>query len=109
VFFLTLSSLIPNRRNSSAHEPRRGWKLWLQAVLISLLFVNAGLNFVGNAISNQWAWIDYRNFPGGPPAFQMQEENVWPADLANISGVFVSFIADAILVRHLFHTLAALY
>jgi hypothetical protein len=98
IFFQTLCSILANKERSSTLRSRMPWKSWLQIALITLLFINAGLNFVGNALLNQWAWIDYRNYPNGPLAFLIEQQANWPSGLANISGILVIFLADAVLV-----------
>jgi hypothetical protein len=92
VYFATLSYIASTSKYSAG-------KRWLQAILVTFLFVNAGLNFIGSALGAQWAWIDYRNYPDGPLGFIEEQEDIWPSILGNIAGVFVTLVADAILVR----------
>jgi hypothetical protein len=94
VYFATLSYIASTNKYSSK-------KRWLQAVLVTFLFINAGLNFVGSALGAQWAWIDYRGYPDGPLGFIEEQENIWPTILSDIAGVFVTVVADAILVSTL--------
>jgi hypothetical protein len=63
------------------------------------LFLLASLNFVTDAVSAQYAWIDYRNFPGGPAMFFATNQGIASLNtLGNVAGVAVSWLADAILV-----------
>jgi hypothetical protein len=71
----------------------------LTALLSTALFLLATCNFVANAYGAKLAWIDYRNYPGGPSQFLQTNQGITSVDnLGNVAGVGVSWIADAILV-----------
>jgi hypothetical protein len=90
VYFFTLHSIWT--ANLKRHA-------WLSTVAATVLFAGASLNIIGNAMSMQWAFIDYRNYPGGPAAFIMEVGGfIWPINIANIGGVVVTWTGDAILV-----------
>jgi hypothetical protein len=71
----------------------------LFTVFSTWLFLFASLNLVGNALGMQWAYIDNRNFPGGPFAFLGAHGNTVNDTFGNVAGVMVTWTSDALLVR----------
>jgi hypothetical protein len=91
VYFFTLHSIWT--ANLKRHA-------WLSTVAATVLFAGASLNIIGNAMSMQWAFIDYRNYPGGPAWFILDVETIWPINIANMGVVVVSCTGDFIMVRN---------
>jgi hypothetical protein len=92
VYFFTLHSIWT--ANLKRHA-------WLSTVAATVLFGGSSLNIIGNAMSMQWAFIDYRNYPGGPAAFIMDFGGlIWPMIIANIGQTLVSCAGDFIMVRN---------
>jgi hypothetical protein len=93
-----LSQIIKTLKAPSTQHRGRVYS-WLQGLLVTALFGNATLYFVGATLNDQWAWIDYRNYPGGPVGFIEEVDNIWPSIMSNIALVLITFIADGVLVR----------
>ena len=91
VFFMTAYYLIK--------ENKRGNWRWLGFIFV--LFGLGTLNICFNLHFNQMAWVDKRNFPGGPLAFLLTQQNV-PINIAgNAISAVIPFLADGLLVSHL--------
>ena len=67
-------------------------------VYVFLLFVGATVNVSVNMEFNEWTWIDFRGFPGGPLAFLYDEQSNVINTVGNSFGVLSSFLTDALLV-----------
>jgi hypothetical protein len=91
VYFFTLHSIWT--ANLKRHA-------WLSTLAATVLFAGASLNIIGNAMSMQWAFTDYRNNPSVPAAFIMQVGSIWPINIADIGRVVVSCTGDLIMVRN---------
>ncbi|TFK24220.1 hypothetical protein FA15DRAFT_756680 [Coprinopsis marcescibilis] len=76
---------------------------WLLVYTIAM-FVLATTGFGANTKFIQLTFIDYRNYPGGPNAFTVEEYNHWVNMLAFVSYVLMSWLADG-LVLHRFMTI----
>jgi len=70
---------------------------WL--VFIFALFVCGTGNISFNMTFNEWAWIDFRAYPGGPLAFLLEQQpnvnNTW----GNSFSLIVGLLTDSLLVR----------
>jgi len=71
---------------------------WLFSAFSTWLFIFASLNIIGNGIGSQWAYIDNRNFPGGPMAFLAAHGNTVNDVFGNVAGVMVTWTSDALLL-----------
>lgn len=77
-------------------ENKRGNWRWL--AFIFTLFSLGTLNICFNLHFNQMAWIDKRNYPGGPLMFLLEQQNV-PINIAgNAISAIIPFLADGLLV-----------
>lgn len=68
-------------------------------IFISVIFV-LGTVFMGaQAKFTQMAFIEYRNFPGGPSAYENAEYSVPVDEIANVCFIVGNWLMDAFLVR----------
>ena len=67
-------------------------------VFVFFLFVSATINVSMNMTFNEWAWIDFRGFPGGPFAFLQEEQSNVINTVGNSFGICTGFLTDALLV-----------
>ncbi|KAI0919681.1 hypothetical protein AcV5_001677 [Taiwanofungus camphoratus] len=87
IFFMCAYYIVTGKRTH--------WK-WLP--VISILFSMATVNICMNIHFNEMAWIDDRNYPGGPLAFLL-EQQANPINTAGNSASFIAtFLADGILI-----------
>ncbi|KAL7283431.1 hypothetical protein ACG7TL_002861 [Trametes sanguinea] len=87
VFTLTIYYLLRARRRH-----------WLASLFVLVLFSMGTVNIVCNINFNELAWIDDRNYPGGPLAF-MQEQQALPVDtVGNSAAIIASSLADGFLL-----------
>ena len=70
--------------------------MWLLYVVV--LFCLGTYNLVGNAYFNELAWIDDRNYPGGPLAFILDQESLPIENAGNAVGILITFFTDGLLV-----------
>lgn len=96
MYFSTIHAVWTVRRQAHA---------WRSTIFSTWLFVFATLNLIGNALSEQWAYINYRGIPGGPPEFILSQGDISPNTFGNVAGVMVTWTADALLVYHSLHRL----
>jgi hypothetical protein len=75
----------------------------LSAFFVCMLFTFASLNIIRTQIGLKLAFVDYRNFPGGPGAFFPASNSLLPASAGcgDAADVVVTWAADAILVINL--------
>ena len=78
-------------------EKKKANVKWL--VFISFLFVSGTLNLVFNANFNELAWIDYRNYPGGPLAYIEDQEAIPINTAGNTFGIVTYTLTQLVLVR----------
>lgn len=90
IFAMTLFHILYNNR-----------KIWWQFAFIISLFVLGTINIICNLNFNQKAWIDNRNYPGGPVGY-LQDQQAIPVDtVGNAAGCITTFLADGFLVKFL--------
>ena len=90
-FFMSGYFLLKDKTNAS-------WK-WLLFILV--LFANGTANICFNVHFNEMAWIDQRNYPGGPLAF-LNEQQALPINTAgNVNLVVSVILAQMLLVSSL--------
>ncbi|KAF9524169.1 hypothetical protein CPB83DRAFT_798319 [Crepidotus variabilis] len=73
----------------------RNWR-WLAFVLI--LFGCGTTNISMNMRFNQYAWIDYRQYPGGPLMFLLQQQSAAIQVGGNAVAIIIGFFTDALLI-----------
>lgn len=74
---------------------RRFWR-WMPLIIV--LFSMATVNISMNIHFNEMAWIDDRNYPGGPLAFLLEQQASHFNTTGNASAFVATFLADRILV-----------
>ncbi|KAI0919677.1 hypothetical protein AcW1_003132 [Taiwanofungus camphoratus] len=81
---------------SALHDRKKSGRLWL--VFICCVFFMATINICCSINFNERAWIDDRNFPGGPLAFFSERQSL-PVNVASIAtSVITLFLADSLLI-----------
>ncbi len=91
VFFTCVYYLIREQKKSNIK--------WL--VYVSVLFICGTCNLAFNARFNQLAWIDERNYPGGPLAFLLEQQSLPIETAGNALAFFTTFLTNGLLVRTL--------
>ncbi|GBE89273.1 hypothetical protein SCP_1502810 [Sparassis crispa] len=76
-------------------KKKNNWK-WL--AFVTMLFVLASINICINMHFSELAWIDDRNYPGGPLAFLMQQQALPINTLGNSATLVSTFLADGSLL-----------
>lgn len=71
---------------------------WL--VFIFILFACGTGNIAINMTFNEWAWIDFREYPGGPLQFLLEQQSNVVNTWGNAISTVVGFLTDALLVSH---------
>lgn len=77
-------------------------KIWWQFALVVSLFALGTINIICNLNFNQKAWIDNRNYPGGPLGYLQEQQAIAVDTVGNAAGCITTFLADGFLVSHLF-------
>jgi hypothetical protein len=74
--------------------------LWLSTIFTTGIFAFSTLFLVWDVTAIQYAFVEYRNFPGGPAAFYpiMASLEGSRYDFGNFSAVIISWSSDAMLV-----------
>ncbi len=68
-------------------------------VLFVMIMFSLSTIFIGTAMQfTQQAYVDQRNFPGGPSAYEVLEFSLPIDSVANVTLVMSCFFADALLV-----------
>ncbi|SJL17038.1 uncharacterized protein ARMOST_20579 [Armillaria ostoyae] len=65
---------------------------------ITLLVIVSTAYTAGNIHACELAWIDERNFPGGPPDFLYTQNHTPPLLVAGAAAVIITFLADVCLL-----------
>ncbi|KAI0362158.1 hypothetical protein OH77DRAFT_1441428 [Trametes cingulata] len=88
IFCLTAVGLIREKKKSN----------WPWLLFIFVLFGLGTANLCLNINFNELAWIDDRNYPGGPLAFLL-EQQARPSNTAgNSAAIIITFLADGLLL-----------
>lgn len=70
----------------------------MQQIYITVLFILAAVTIACNINFNELAWIDERNYKGGPLAF-INEQEALPVDtIGNSAGLVITFLVDSLLI-----------
>ncbi|KAH7918947.1 hypothetical protein BV22DRAFT_1100026 [Leucogyrophana mollusca] len=67
-------------------------------VYASVMFILGSLFMGSNCDFTQLAYINQRNFPGGPAAFEEQMFSIGADEIANVSFVLANWLADSLMV-----------
>ncbi|KAF8959147.1 hypothetical protein BDZ97DRAFT_1667601 [Flammula alnicola] len=86
-------------RSMNANNKREKW-FWIGVVF--LLLVCATVFSVGGEKINEYAFIDYRNFPGGPSAFEVAFFDLPVNAAADVFWVIALWTCDGILLWRVF-------
>jgi hypothetical protein len=78
---------------------RRRHNPWFNALLVSTLFAMGTIMIVMELYYAQKAWIDLRNYPGGPTAYFYLEEAQPINTAAAVASTITVLVGDALLVR----------
>ncbi|CCM06539.1 uncharacterized protein FIBRA_08813 [Fibroporia radiculosa] len=71
---------------------------WYMLTFVTVLLSLGTINIVCNIRFNEFTWIDYRNYPGGPFAYIMGQETN-PLNIAgNAASIIATFLADGLLL-----------
>ena len=71
---------------------------WFLLTYINIFFLLATLYIVSEAIANQLAFIDNRNYPGGPIFYANQQFSIPVNVMANATHILGTWAADALIV-----------
>ncbi|EMD34971.1 hypothetical protein CERSUDRAFT_124979 [Gelatoporia subvermispora B] len=77
-------------------EGRRSNLKWF--AFISVLFASGTINICMNMHYAELAWIDERDYPGGPLAFLLQQESLTTATVGNSASIIATFLAQGLLI-----------
>ncbi|KAJ7214428.1 hypothetical protein GGX14DRAFT_563243 [Mycena pura] len=75
---------------------KRMWIWWL--AFNTLLFAFGTINLACIIKYNENAWVNYRQYPGGPLNYLIEEQNVWFMTLGNVASILASFMSDGLLL-----------
>ncbi|KAH7908984.1 hypothetical protein BJ138DRAFT_1090304 [Hygrophoropsis aurantiaca] len=94
LFWLCFRTLWKRIKVKDANHRRNVFFLLYSCVMFML-----GSLFMGsNSDFTQLAYINQRNFPGGPAAFEEQMFSIGPDEIANVSFVLANWLADSLMV-----------
>ncbi|KAK0445630.1 uncharacterized protein EV420DRAFT_1571936 [Desarmillaria tabescens] len=68
--------------------------VWQTIVFISFIVVLSTIYTACNIHFNELAWIDERNYPGGPLAYQLEQQDQKFQTLGNAASVLLTILAD---------------
>lgn len=77
------------------HQSKIPWK-WI--VFNTALFVFGTINLATSIHFNETAWIDERNYPGGPYAFLLEQQNRTVQTVGNAASIITTTMAEGLLV-----------
>ncbi|KZV85748.1 hypothetical protein EXIGLDRAFT_653805 [Exidia glandulosa HHB12029] len=89
LFFLTLTLLCA--------RPRTQWKDYGWIVYITLMFVLSSVGNGGQFKFTELSWIDNRNYPGGPGAYET-EQAAPSSTMCNIAYIINGWLQDALII-----------
>ncbi|EMD39076.1 hypothetical protein CERSUDRAFT_47914, partial [Gelatoporia subvermispora B] len=96
VIFSTCAYYLIQERN------KQGTKCYAWLTYIVVLSALGTINLAVNIHFNELAWIDERNYPGGPLAFLMQQEAIPVNTVGNVVGIIADFMADSLLLYRVY-------
>jgi hypothetical protein len=89
---LTIQRIFINRK-------RRG--PWFNASFVTALLISGTISIVSELYFGQEAWVNYRNYPGGPLGYIYGAEAQAINIVGSVSSALIVLIGDALLVRSL--------
>lgn len=93
IFFITFRLLLAQAKGA-------GYKKAVSFLIYTTLMFIMGTLIMATAMAmTQISFIDQRNFPGGPAAFETDEFSIPIDALANVCYTIANWFADALLVR----------
>lgn len=77
-------------------------KDWLLLSFTTVMFILGTIHIGTNTKVTELAFIDNRNFPGGPNGYLASNYNAAPHPIVNVMGSMSLWLADGLLVRFMF-------
>ncbi|KAK0186806.1 hypothetical protein F5146DRAFT_1143193 [Armillaria mellea] len=68
--------------------------VWQTITFISFIVILSTIYTACNIHFNEMAWIDERNYPGGPLAYQLEQQNQKVQTVGNVASVLLTILAD---------------
>ncbi|KAK0214243.1 hypothetical protein EDD85DRAFT_872857 [Armillaria nabsnona] len=68
--------------------------VWQTITFISFIVMLSTIYTACNIHFNEMAWIDERNYPGGPLAYQLEQQNQKVQTVGNVASVLLTILAD---------------
>ncbi|KAJ6575976.1 hypothetical protein DFH09DRAFT_1150142 [Mycena vulgaris] len=72
------------------------WIFWL--VFNTLLFATGTINLACSIRFNQNAWVNDREYPGGPFSYLVEQQSLPFMTLGNVASILASFLSDGLLL-----------
>ncbi|KAJ3773434.1 hypothetical protein FB446DRAFT_787840 [Lentinula raphanica] len=95
--YSTVTYIMLQQKPSSGKTCKnRAWIGWL--VFNFLLFAMGTINLACSIRYNQNAWVNDREYPGGPYAYLIEQGSIPVMTLGNVASILASFLADALLL-----------
>ncbi|KAF8076135.1 hypothetical protein FPV67DRAFT_1664435 [Lyophyllum atratum] len=91
IFFIAAYHVL--RRPQSSAKSRIFWLAFLVVLLTT-----STINIACSIKFNQSAWVDERNYPGGPIQFMFEQQSRPILTLGNTASILASFLADGLLL-----------
>ncbi|KZT01799.1 uncharacterized protein LAESUDRAFT_717278 [Laetiporus sulphureus 93-53] len=92
IYFMCAYYLIKERKKN----------FWQWLIFVTILFAMATGNICVNIHFNEMAWIDDRNYPGGPLAFLLEEQSNAINTVGNSLSFVATFLADGLLLYRVY-------
>ncbi|KAF5371106.1 hypothetical protein D9758_004101 [Tetrapyrgos nigripes] len=74
----------------------KAWIAWL--VFNTLLFAFGTINLACSIRFNENAWVNDREYPGGPFAYMVEQQSITLLTLGNSASILASFLSDGLLL-----------
>lgn len=97
LYCVTLESLWRVLYRSKGKEARR---TWFFIGYITILFILGTLYFIAETWGTEAAFVDYRNFPGGPLGWEGVSDAYPLIYMGNVVYILADWMADGLLVRY---------
>jgi hypothetical protein len=95
LFFMAASLLVKQARRSDGAKRKRTIAMLTYCAVITLLGL---LFYASNTQFTQLAFVDDRNFPGGPNAYEQAMFALPIDELGNVCAIMSTWMADALIV-----------
>ncbi|KAJ7624296.1 hypothetical protein DFH06DRAFT_1059142 [Mycena polygramma] len=83
-------------RSRSLNDKSRLWIFWIG--FNTLLFALGTINLACSIAYNENAWVNDRNYPGGPFNYLIEQGNLPFVTLGNVASILASFFSDGMLL-----------